>query len=34
VQDPLTLATWTEFDRYHREAFAARARALVERLGS
>ncbi len=34
VTDPTTLATWTEFDRHHRAAFAERARALVERHGS
>ena len=34
VRDATTLATWTEFDRHHRAAFAERARALVERFGS
>ena len=32
--DPRTLTTWEEFDRNGREAFEARARALVERVGS
>jgi peptide deformylase len=32
--DPMTFATWTEFDRHHRAAFVERARALVERFGS
>lgn len=34
VTDATTLATWTEFDRYHRAGFAERARALVDRFGS
>ena len=34
VRDPTTLATWEEFDRHHRAGFEARARAIVERLGS
>jgi peptide deformylase len=34
VVDPTTFATWGDFDRFHREAFVARARALVERFGS
>jgi peptide deformylase len=34
VRDPATLSTWEQFDRHHRAAFEARARALVERLGS
>ena len=34
VSDPATLATWEQFDRHQREAFEARARAIVERTGS
>jgi peptide deformylase len=34
VQDPTTFSTWDQFDRYRRAAFEARARALVERVGS
>lgn len=34
VKDPQTLATWQEFDRHHRDAFATRAGALVEKMGS
>ena len=34
VQDPRTLTTWTEFERYHREAFIARVTDLVARFGS
>jgi len=34
VRDPTTLSTWEQFDRHHRDAFVAHARALVERLGS
>ena len=34
VADPRTLATWTEFERYHREAFIARVTELVARFGS
>jgi peptide deformylase len=34
VRDPTTFTTWEQFDRHHREAFVARARALVERVGS
>jgi peptide deformylase len=34
VADPATLATWDEFDRFHREDFEKRARAIVERTGS
>jgi peptide deformylase len=32
--DPRTFSTWEQFDRHHRAAFEARARALVERVGS
>jgi peptide deformylase len=34
VEDPRTLATWAEFERFHREEFLARATAIVERFGS
>jgi peptide deformylase len=34
VEDPRTLTTWAEFERFHREAFVERARRLVERVGS
>ena len=34
VRDPSTFSTWEQFDRHHREAFEARARALVARVGS
>src|SRR3954451_2793620 len=34
VRDPATFTTWEQFDRFHRAAFEARARALVERTGS
>jgi len=34
VTDPHTFMTWEEFDRHHREAFVARARELVARVGS
>jgi peptide deformylase len=34
VEDPRTLTTWDEFERFHRDAFVERARQLVERVGS
>jgi peptide deformylase len=34
VRDPATFSTWEHFDRHHRAAFEARARALVARVGS
>jgi peptide deformylase len=34
VRDPATFSTWEQFDRHQREAFEARARALVARVGS
>jgi peptide deformylase len=34
VADPTTLTTWTEFERYHRDAFVARITELVARVGS
>jgi peptide deformylase len=32
--DPRTFTTWEQFERHHRDAFVARARALVARVGS
>jgi peptide deformylase len=32
--NPQTLSTWEQFDRHYRAAFEARARELVERVGS
>jgi peptide deformylase len=34
VTDPTTFSTWNDFDRYHRDAFVERAKALVLRYGS
>lgn len=34
VTDPRTLSTWAQFERFHRDAFVARARELVRRVGS
>jgi peptide deformylase len=34
VEDPATLSTWAEFERFHRGEFVERARRLVERVGS
>ena len=34
VTDTRSLCTWAEFDRFHRDAFAAQAEALVARYGS
>ena len=34
VRDPATFSTWEQFERHHRAAFEARARALVARVGS
>jgi peptide deformylase len=34
VRDPSTFSTWEQFERHHRDDFVARARALVERVGS
>ena len=34
VTDTRTLCTWSDYDRFHRDAFVARARALVARFGS
>lgn len=33
VEDPRTLTTWTEFERYHREAFLVKAQAIIDRWG-
>jgi len=33
VEDPTTLTTWANFDRFHRAAFVARAEAIVRRHG-
>jgi peptide deformylase len=34
VSDPRTFTTWTEFERFHRDAFVEQATALVARVGS
>jgi peptide deformylase len=34
VRDPTTFSTWEQFDRHRRAEFEARARELVERVGS
>jgi peptide deformylase len=34
VEDPRTLTSWNEFERFHKDAFVERARQLVERVGS
>jgi peptide deformylase len=34
VRDPATFTTWEQFERHHRDAFVARAQALVARVGS
>jgi len=34
VRDPATFSTWEQFDRFRRAEFEARARELVERVGS
>ncbi|HEY2603682.1 MAG TPA: peptide deformylase [Thermoleophilaceae bacterium] len=34
VRDPSTFSTWEQFDRHRRATFEARARELVERVGS
>ena len=34
VRDPASFSTWEQFERHHRDDFVARARALVERVGS
>jgi peptide deformylase len=34
VRDPTTFTTWEQFERFHQDAFVARARAIVARVGS
>ena len=34
VTDTRTLCTWTDFERFHRDEFVDRARAIVARFGS
>jgi peptide deformylase len=34
VSDPASISTWSEYDRFRREAFERRAREIVERTGS
>jgi peptide deformylase len=34
VTDTRSLCTWADFDRFHRDEFVARARAIVARFGS
>jgi peptide deformylase len=34
VEDTRSLTTWADFDRFHKEAFVVRAKALVARFGS
>jgi peptide deformylase len=34
VEDPRTFTTWTEFERFHRDAFVEEVTALVARVGS
>ena len=34
VEDSRTLSTWADFDRFHKDAFVTRAKALVARYGS
>jgi peptide deformylase len=34
VRDPTTFSTWAQFDAHRRDAFVARAQALVARVGS
>ena len=34
VDDTRTLCTWADFDRFHRDAFVERAKALVARFGT
>jgi peptide deformylase len=34
VEDTRSLTTWVDFDRYHKEKFVERAKALVARFGS
>ena len=34
VRDPATFTTWEQFERHHRDAFVALAKAIVARVGS
>lgn len=34
VEDTKTLATWADFDRFHKDAFVVRAKAIVAKFGS
>ena len=34
VQDPASLTTWDNFERFHKEAFVKRVEALVARFGA
>lgn len=34
VEDTRSLATWADFDRFHKDAFVARAKAIVAKFGS
>lgn len=34
VEDPASFSTWGDFDRFHREGFVARAKAVVAKYGS
>jgi peptide deformylase len=33
VEDPRTLCTWAEFDRYHKQAFVDRIVPFIARMG-
>ena len=33
VEDPRSFTTWADFDRFHKEAFVARAKAIVAKYG-
>lgn len=34
VEDPRSFSTWADFDRFHKDAFVARAKAVVAKYGS
>jgi peptide deformylase len=34
VEDPLSFSTWSEYDRFHREAFLKKAEEVIARYGS
>jgi peptide deformylase len=34
VEDPTTFSTWADFDRFHKDAFVEKAKALVAKWGS